>query len=91
MVTRTSIPVPSRTLSLRDVEVLDAQARHQPQAGAVEELRHQSAGAREVVENAAHVLFGEDGGQAFGLLGVPGGNRASAPYATPRGRGTEKR
>ncbi len=67
---------------MSEVEVLDAQpqALHQAQAGAVAALRHQSAGAREVVENAAHFLFGEDGGQAFGLLGVQGVNRASAPF-----------
>lgn len=37
-------------------------------------------GAREAVENAAHFLFGEDGGQAFGLLGVQGVNRAQVLF-----------
>ena len=33
-----------------------------------------------MVEDAAHFLVDEDGGQAFGLRGVQGGNRASAPF-----------
>lgn len=49
-------------------------AFHQAQAGTVEQLGHQAVGAGHLGDDPAHLFPGEDGGQAFGLLGAQGVN-----------------
>lgn len=58
------------------VNVLHPQteARHQAQAGTVEQLGHQAVGAGHLSDDPAHLFPGQDGGQAFGLLGAQGVN-----------------
>jgi len=54
------------------VQVFDAQAEafHRAQTAAVEELGHQEVRAGEVAEDSVHLLFGEDGREAFGLCSL---------------------
>jgi hypothetical protein len=70
---RSFSPLPSRTViaSVFKIHILDAQADalHQAQAGAVEKLRHEFVDAVQVVQEAADLVPGEDGGEALGPFG----------------------
>ena len=54
-----------------EVEVFNAQAEafHEAQAGAVEELGHEFAWSGHVVDDGEGFVMGEDGGEAFGTFG----------------------
>lgn len=54
-----------------EVNILDAQADafHEAQAAAVEELGHQFVGAVQAVQELPDLFAGEDGGEAFGSFG----------------------
>lgn len=58
--------------ALFEIQVFDAQAQafDDAQAGAVEDFCHELVGAGEGVDDALDFAFGEDGGEAFGLLGT---------------------
>lgn len=47
-----------------------------PQAAAVEQLGHHAVGVGHLGDDPAHLLPGQDGGQAFGFLGAQGINGA---------------
>lgn len=57
---------------VREIEILDAQpqAFHQSQAAAIEQFGHELVYARQVAEHLPRFLFGQDGGQMFGLGGA---------------------
>lgn len=59
-------------LVVAEVDVFDAQAQafHQAQARAIEQLGHEPGNAVHAVEDGAGFLGGEDGGQGFGFFGA---------------------
>ncbi len=66
-----ALAIPDGDGAVCKIHVLDTQADalHQAQAGAVEELSHQLADVVQVIQKAANLVPGEDGGEALGPFG----------------------
>ena len=73
-----ALAVPDDDEVRREVDVLDAEARafEQAQAGAVEEQRHETGNAVEVLEDGPDLVAGHDDGQ---VLRAPGADEVVEP------------